>query len=326
MVKKLNVFPYQCDSFGRGFLKMVILFVSFFLCSCSKDEVETKSERLFELQLGGKKYKFVNEWVSATEDCERLSVGVLIDQPYGHFAIDFSILKNGALAKASLVDYTMLGGDNDYETANFNPVALMKITNFKYDETKKYVHFDYSGELLKINRPENPDRIFPPKYIKGAVTITNLDEYKCNTFLPTARFETPTITFTGVRHYGTYDSGLSINRFTYLIYSNNGNRIFFKLKDDFWSFEIGKTYKFDQKTIENRIDFEQYIGRLRATQNLYNEQVDWKKFQTAGSYTILERKIVNGIKVTKGEMTIEVYDNGILVHTIQNGVFETSSF
>jgi len=102
--------------------------------------------------------------------------------------------------------------------------------------------------------------------------------------------------------------------------------MFFKLKEDFWSFEIGKNNKFDQKTIENRIDLEQYIGRLRATQNLYNEQEDWKKFQTAGSFTILERKMVKGIKVTKGEMTIEVYDNGVLVHSILNGVFETSSF
>lgn len=326
MVKKTNLIHSQSISFGKGLLKIVVVFVSFFLCSCTKDEVEPEIERLFELQLGDKKYKFVNDWVGAIEDCERLSIGVMIDQSYGHFGLDFNILKNGALAKASLVDYTMTGGDNDYETANFNAVALMKITNFKYDEATNYVHFEYSGELLKINRPGNPDRIFPPKYIKGVVNITNLDEYKCNTFLPTARFETPTITFTGVKANATFDSSLSSNRFTHRIYSNNGYRMFFKLKEDFWGFEIGKPYKFDQKTIENRIDLEQYIGRLRATQNLYNEQEDWKKFQTAGSFTILERKIVNGIKVTKGEMNIEVYDNGVLVHSINNGIFETSSF
>ena len=326
MVKKTNLILSQSSGFERVFLKAIILFISIFIFSCNEDPVEPEIERLFELQLGDKKYKFVNDWVSAIEDCERLSIGVMIDQSFGHFGIDFNILKNGALAKATLVDYSMMGGDNDYETANFNAVASMKITNFKYDEVKKYVHFEYSGKLLKINRPGNPDRIFPSKYIKGVVTITNLDEYKCNTFLPTARFETPTITFTGVRANAQYESSLSTNRFTHLIYSNNGYRMFFKLKDDFWSFEIGKTYKFDQKTIENRIDLEQYIGRLRATQNLYNEQVDWKKFQTAGSFTILERKMVNGIKVTKGEMTIEVYDNGVLIHSILNGIFETSSF
>lgn len=325
MVKKLNIIPSQSNSVAKGFFK-TILFLSLFIFSCNEDPVEPEIERLFELQLGDKKYKFVNDWVGAIEDCERLSVGVLIDQSYGHFGIDFNLLKNGALVKASLVDYSMPNGDNDYETANFNEVATMKITNFEYDEAKNYVHFEYSGELLKINSVRNPDRIFPPKFIRGVITIANLDEYTCNTFLPTVQFVTPTIIFTGVKFNSSFDSSLSTNRFTHLMYSNNGNRIFFKLKDDFWSLEIGKPYSFDQKTIEHRIDLEQYIGSLRATQYLYNDQEDWKKFQTAGSFTILEHKIVNGKKVSLGEMNLQVYDNGVLIHSVVGGTFEGGAF
>jgi len=32
--------------------------------------------------------------------------------------------------------------------------------------------------------------------------------------------------------------------------------------------------------------------------------------------------LINGKKVTKGEMNLQVYDNGVLIHTITNGTFE----
>jgi hypothetical protein len=327
MVKKTNIIPSQSDSFGKGLLKIVVVFTAFFISSCNDDAVEAPTDRLFTIQLGNKNYKVINKWVGATEDCERLSIGLLYDQPDGHFAIDFNILKNGALHKATLVDYTLTGGDNSFETADFNPVALLKITNFEYDEATNFVHFEYSGEVIKVQyNPSDANKTFPRRYIKGVVTIKDLTNYECKTFLPTAQFETPTITFIGTRANATHDPSLSSNPYTHRFYSNNGYRMFFKLKDDFWSLEKGKIYNFDQNTVENRIDFQYYIGQLRATQTFDYEEIDWKKFQTSGSYTIKEHVIINGQKVTKGEFNLQVYDNGLLLHNINNGTFEVTGF
>jgi len=327
MVKKTNLIPSQSDSLGKGILKIVVVFAAFFIASCNDDAVEAPTDRLFTIQLGDKNYKVINKSVGAIKDCERLSIGFGYDQPDGWFFINFDILKNGSLHKATLVDFAIRGGDNRFETADFNPVALLKITNFKYDEATNYVHFEYSGEVIQVQyNPSDSNKTFPRRHIQGVVTITNLDNYKCNTFLPTAQFETPSITFISTRANATHDPSLSSNPYIHRFYSNNGYRMFFKLKDDFWSLEKGKIYNFDQNTVENRIDFQYYIGQLRATQTFDYDENDWKKYQTAGSYTIQEHKIVNGIKVTKGEMNLKVYDNGVLIHTITNGKFEVTGF
>ncbi len=328
MVKKIITIPCQSDSFAGNLLKVVMLLLLSFLYSCNDDAPEINTtDRLFIIQLGDKNYKVVNKSVGAAENCGRLSIGFVYDQPDGHFAIDFDILKNGSLHKATLVDFALTGGQNRFETADFNPVALMKITNFKYDEATKYVHFEYSGEVIQVQyNPDDAHKTFPRKYIQGVVTINDLDTSQCNAFLPTMQFETPALVFTTTYSNGTSNTSLSSNPYFYRFYANNGYRAIFNLKDDFWDFEKGKTYNFDQSTIENRIDFQQYIGRLRATQTYDYAEIDWEKYQTAGNYTILEHKIVNGIKVTKGEMNLQVYDNGVLIHNIVKGSFEGRSF
>lgn len=326
MVKKNKLIPSQSHRFGKGLLKIVVVFAAFFIASCNDDAVEPATDRLFTIQLGDKNYKGVNNSVAAIKDCERLSIAYSYDKPDGHFAINFSILKNGALDKITLTDLK-LKGYNTFDTPDFNPVALLKITNFKYDEATNYVHFEYSGELINVRSDfYDTDKISSRIYIQGEVTIKDLTDYECKTFLPTAKFETPNLTFTGTRANATYDPSLSSNPYIHRLYSNNGYRMFFKLKDDFWSLEKGKTYNFDQNTVENRIDLEQYIGIFRATQVLWIRAQDWKKFETSGSYTIKEHVIINGQKVTKGEMNLQVYDNGVLIHTITNGKFEITGF
>ncbi len=240
---------------------------------------------MLELQLGDKNYKGINTSVAASEDCEKISIGYSRDMQDGYFAINFSILKSGALHKVTLVDYTR-GGDNNFDTADFNPLALLKITNFKYDEATNYVHFEYSGELIKVRSDfDETDKISPRLNIQGVVTITNLTDYECKTFLPTVQFKTPTITFTGTRANATYDPSLNINPYIHRFYSNNGYHTIIKSKVDLWNLDKG-TYTFDQNTLENRIDLEQYTGIFRATQLLWIRPQDWKKFQTSGSYTI----------------------------------------
>jgi len=58
----------------------------------------------------------------------------------------------------------------------------------------------------------------------------------------------------------------------------------------------------------------------------YYREIDWEKHKTRGSYTIVEHVIINGQKVTRGEMNMQVYDNGVLIHNITNGKFEVPGF
>ncbi len=126
------------------------MFIFLFLFSCDKDDVENiKIENSLELQIENDQFKIVNAPLDGIENCDRISVGVMCQKSEKEsFTIVFNLLKNGGLEKIRLVDYHT---NNDfYETADFNSTGLMKITNFEYDEAKKYVHFEFNGELIRV--------------------------------------------------------------------------------------------------------------------------------------------------------------------------------
>lgn len=126
------------------------MFIFLFLFSCDKDDVENiKIENSLELQIENDQFKIVNAPLDGIENCDRISVGVMCQKSEKeNFTIVFNLLKNGGLEKIRLVDYHT---NNDfYETADFNSTGLMKITNFEYDEAKKYVHFEFNGELIRV--------------------------------------------------------------------------------------------------------------------------------------------------------------------------------
>ena len=81
-----------------------------------------------------------------------------------------------------LFDYRF--GNNLYETTDFKTDGLLTISNFQYNETKKNLHFEFEGELLKVETDFNSlDNIQPRKKISGVVTINNIRSVKCNTFI-----------------------------------------------------------------------------------------------------------------------------------------------
>lgn len=324
MVNKTKL-TSQSESFERFLLNTMSLFLFLFLFSCDKDEADNiKIEKSLEIQIENDQFKIVNSQLDAIENCDRISLGVIYDKADEHFIITFNLLKNGALEEINLVDFRI---NNDrYETADFNPSGFIKITNFEYDETTKHLHFEFNGELIRVESDYNSlDKNQPRKHIQGTVTVNNIKTVECNTFISKLSFETLNLKFTTTRPFASYDSGLKTNPYVFYFYSDNGFRTIFKSTVDLWNQEKG-TYNFDQNSIVNRIDFEQYIGIFRATQLLWIRDIDWKKHQTSGSYTILEHVIINGEKVTKGEFNLQVFDNGVLKHNITNGKFEVTGF
>ena len=223
-----------------------------------------------------------------------------------------------------LFDYRF--GNDLYETPDFKTDGLLTISNFQYNETKKNLHFEFEGELLKVETNFNSlDNIQPRKKIKGVVYTNDIRSIKCDTFISQLNFTTNTLKFITNRSFASYDSNSKTNPLQFFFFSDNGYRAIIKSKVDLRNLDKAN-YTFDQNTLENRIDLEQYIGIFRATQLLWIRPIDWKKFQTAGSYTIKEHFIINGLKVTKGELDLLVYDNGQLLHAVTKGTFEVTEF
>lgn len=307
-------------------VKILIPFFTLFLYSCTKDEIEKEQiTSSFEIKIDNDQFKFTNTTVGAIENCERLSVGVQSDKSAKeNFTIVINLLKNGAINSVRLIDYRF--GNPIYETTDFKTNGLFTISNFKYDEVKKYLYFEYEGELLKVESDFNSlDKNQPRKKIKGIVSINDIRSIKCDTFISQLNFTTNTLKFFSNKPFASYDSNLKTNPYQFSFFSDNGYHTLIKSKVDLWNLDKG-TYTFDQNTLENRIDLEQYIGIFRATQLLWIRPQDWKKFQTSGSYTIKEHVIINGLKVTRGELNLQVYDNGMLLHSITKGTFEVTGF
>ena len=181
MVKKTTV-TYQNKYFKKFLINVASLLLFFVLYSCNKDEIEREDiKSSFEIKIDNDQFKFTNASVHAIENCERLSVGVQSDKSAKeNFTIVINLLKNGGIDDIRLFDYRF----NSYpcETPDFNKDGLLTISNFEYDEVKKYLHFEYEGELIKVETDFNSlDKNQPKKKIKGVVTINDIGSIKCDT-------------------------------------------------------------------------------------------------------------------------------------------------
>lgn len=326
MVNKIKT-SSRSISFVNLFLKNISILFLLFLFSCNNDETINKViEQSVDLQVENEKFRIENESFVANEDCNSISVSFIYDKGGNnpHFMFDLSITKKGVIRKIS---YTRFGeSTKPFDMPDFNPSGLISIKNFEYDETKKYLHFDFSGELIEVESNfASLDEPQERKKIKGEVTVNKVIDKQCDSFINDLSFETDTFKFKTFRSVASYTPSLATNPYQFVFNSENGYRIYIKSDKDLWNLSNG-IYTFDQNTLENRIDIEQYIGIFRASQTLYIRNQDFKKHQTTGNYTILNHQIINGLKVTKGEFNLQVYDNGVLIHTINNGTFEVIGF
>ncbi|SFE55307.1 hypothetical protein [Flavobacterium xueshanense] len=315
----------QNKYFERFLINVASLLLFLVLYSCDKDEIEKEDiKRSFEIKIDNENLKVTNSSISSNESCNGVFASCRYDSSNNMgFRIEFRLNKNGALRNITLFDYR--NKNMHFETADFNPKGLMTITNFEYDETKNYLHFNFKGELLEQSYSDALDVDKKRKHIEGTITIQDVRNTECTSFISDLNFETNTLNFLTNLPYSSFDSSLKTNPYQFFFYSDNGYRAIIKSKKDLWDLDKG-TYTFDQNSTENRIDLEQYIGIFRATQLLWIRPVDWKKFQTSGSYIIKERLIINGLKVSRGEINTQVFDNGVLLHTINNGTFEVTGF
>lgn len=313
--------------FEKVILQITLLLFLGISISCDKDEITNKViEQSIDLQIENEKFKIVNESFVVNENCNTIFVSLIYDKGKNepHFIFELAITKKGILRKVS---YTRFGeSTSPFDTPDFNLKGLFTVDNFVYDESSKNLSFNFSGELVKVET--NTPLLDVPqkrKKINGKIISNKVKATTCTSFISDLHFETNNLTFATNFNAGSHDPNLPANQYNFRFFSNNGYRAIIKSKVDLWNLDKG-TYTFDQNTLENRIDLDQYVGIFRATQLLWIRPQDWKKFQTSGSYTIKEHVIINGLKVTRGEINMQVYDNGMLLHTINNGTFEVTGF
>ena len=324
MIIKID-FISQGRCLGRFIIQTASLLLFIFFSSCDKDEITTEViNKTVDITIDNQNLKMTNSSISSNENCD----GVFVSCRYYKnedmgFRLEFWMNKKGILRSIRLYDYRKNGYVS--ETSNFNPTDLMTISNFKYDETTNYLHFDFNGELIRETFSNELNIAKPRKYIKGVVDIKDLLKTKCESYSSNLTFISNNLTFSTNLPFGNFDPGLKINPYQFYFYSENGYRTIFKSANDLWNLNKG-TYTFNQNTIENRIDLEKYIGIYRFSQLWISDESDWKKFQTAGSYTILDHIVINGQKITKGEMNLQVYDNKTLKYNITNAKFEVAGF
>lgn len=319
-------------SFSQGnyFKKLALILLSFiFFISCSNDETDPiisptpeEIKTSIDITIDNEKFKISNSAkeyngiITSNESCNSVFANCVYENDGNlGFRIDFKFKKNGALKKITLIDYK--NGNILYESADFNPKGLITISNFEYDQTKKYFHFDFKGELLEQASIDELDLDKKRKHIEGTVKVVDLISFDCPILISDLNFETSDLTFLNSWYYGRYSSFLLENQYQISFYSDNGYRVVFKSPSNLVNEQKG-TYTFDESSIERRIDFEKYIGNFRVSPSLTMRDVDWKRYQTIGTYTILDHKIINGWKLTKVEFNLQVYDEGILKYNIEN--------
>lgn len=324
MVKKTNI-TSRSNNFERLSIRLYSLILFLLLFSCTKDEDVLIVNQSVDVLIDNKQFQLINNDFLIVENCNDLFIDFIYDKPENHFMMSFILSKKGELKHISLLDFRR--SSSFYRTPDFNPLRLMAIKNFKYDGIKKSVYFDFSGELIKtINGIQDMDTPQDKVKIKGTVNTNNIKTEECSIFIPDLTFEVPELKFVTTKINASFNPSVSTYSYIFRYYSNNGYRILIKSKTDLWNLDKG-VYPFNENSAENRFDLEQYIGIIRASDSgTYSRDIDWKKYQTAGSYTILEHVIINGQKVTKGEMNLKVYDNGVLIHTITKGKFEVTGF
>jgi hypothetical protein len=301
-----------------GYLILIVLL------SCSKtDDCITEKTTLI---IGNEEFKLTEKSFYGNENCDIIYVEVGYQVPNDPgFRLKFALGKNGSIRNIDLV-FARARENKQYESADFNPSGLLSIRNFIYNPSKNYLHFEFQGDLVEVDGAFSTiDIPKDRKYIKGIFTTDNLIKTVCNSAIGNLNFETNNLTFLGNNYFGNFNISLTTNPYQFYFYSDNGYRTIIKSKVDLWNLEKG-TYNFDQNSIENRIDFEQYMGIFRATQLLWIRDIDWKKYQTSGSYTILGHQIINGQKVTNGEFNLQIFDNGVSKHNIINAKFEVIGF
>lgn len=225
-------------------------------------------------------------------------------------AFRLSLDKNGNLLGLWYKDYTH--PNNEYYSPYFTPISTLNIENFQFIENQ-ILKFKINGQIFK--QTNNLFAIPESVNIDAEIEIKDFGICTCSTFFSNISNNNDLI-------FHNITKRKQGNDIKYFAHTNNGYQIeFTNFSQSLKNMPLG-VYSFDENSTSHRIDFRKFIGTPRAfTLSIIPQE--WLKYETSGSFEIIEKININGQIVAKVKFNFIAKENGITIYEINNAILET---
>lgn len=305
--------------------KIIVLFIGVLMFSCSTessfDENSEVVENLnnIELNVAGSNSVDNSVKVSSYYSCDT-DLNVTVTSKKNNITEDlivFNLTKQGELKSIYFADKS---GEfrRDYHSADFVPSSTITISEFEFIENTT-LKFKFNGQLFKKKNSLTQQN--ETIQLDGNVDVRNFSEHICNAFVNYINLNN-TIKFSNITRID--DNNLPSSGIRYEGNSLNGYNIIIKnLNQNLPDLPVG-TYSFSDDSTTEKIEFRKYVGLPKSFSTSYLIPADWILYETQGSFTIVEKTVVNGFQVVKIKLNFTASQNGVVEHTINNADFITA--
>lgn len=301
----------------------LFLFIFILLLSCSSDDIqeefisEETVKNKIELKLNG--IEPVNSIRNLTASfCCNNNISVSFEHMvstanglgYGGSAFNLTLDKNGNLLSLWYKDYTH--PNNEFYSPYFTPTSTIEITNFELIENQ-HLKVTLNGKIFKKthNFFTEPEFVL----IDANIVIKDFSQCICGSYVSNI----------------TNSNGLIFHRITrtqqgsdirYFAHSNNGYHIeFINFNEYIRNMPLG-VYEFNETSTNQRVDFRKFVGIPRAFIYLIIPQ-EWLKFETSGSFEILNRQQIGNELVTTVKINFVAKNNNEIIYEFNNVILKT---
>lgn len=303
----------------NSYIYLLFLFFAFLSCSTPANDniiVETPvvaNTNTLELYVNGQKENEQLEIINASYfDCDTKSFSISVDSKVNgissYFKLD--VTRDGIVRHMDFVDKKTNLSSVNYSTPDYISSSSVQLTTFEFNELKRTVHLKFKATLYK----ESYNLYLPTQSIlvEGELIINKLSIGGCGVHDSHINLDN-NIKFDFI---GNSYSGNNLNSMKYYDYSNNGYYISINNLNDFIYNKPLGTYTFGILSNTERIDFKKYIGTPKVYSYGYFLPSDWIDYQTSGSFIIEEKsEMFGGQKFVRGKLTLQVFEDGNLIHT-----------
>ncbi len=300
----------------------LLLFVLTLIYSCTSDDIEEELiteepiKNKIELKINGQPSPNRIRGLSASVCCSKklsISFDNLVDTEsgnyYGGTGMYLELDTNGNLLS---LWYQSYGPRKEYYSPFFYPTSTLNVTDFEFIENE-ILKVSVSGQIFResYNFYEEPETAT----IDAEIEIKDFHTCICNTYS------------SKISNYNDFIfDGLTrrkeLNDISYYAYTTNGYQLeFLNFNEYIRDMPLG-VYEFDQNSSSQRIDFRKFIGVPRAFMLEVIPQ-EWLKYETSGSFEIIEKLQIGNNLVTKVKFDLTAKHNNEVVFQFNNAILQT---
>lgn len=314
-------------------VKCVALIFLFTLSSCSEDSGQNtmnKVEREMIVNIDGEVYELKENtppfgFLEGNTNCNSIFINTYI-QPYGNNSyarLGFDFDKKGQLKKATLLENQEGSGPYaHFFSADLDPKKYLNISDFEFNPLTGNINFSFEGKLFRHERGTS-DTL---RIVAGNISMASLMDIECS-YQPHKRcieYQSDEFEFFSIN--ANVSRNTQTQNYEYKYRSNLGFRLEILNENDLWNYPEGSTFQFDNDSQTNSVSLYDYTGHPMTNRNTGLSETYWKKYETIGSYEIIEKVEEFSVSRLIGEINMDVYDNGELLFSIQDMTFSTEAF